>query len=155
MKKLYPVVLVIIIAGITGHYFFGPKEVFIRHQCLIQKTGECTVEQEGVRLILKISPNPIIPTEDVTYHLNTTGVVPEAITLRILGHDMEMPRDEQVFPLKAFLKKNEFQATRVFPTCTEKLMTWRLYLVIKGKDKWVRTTFDLEVKRPAKEKHNG
>jgi hypothetical protein len=147
MVKVYPIVIVLLLAGVTAHYFFGPKEVFIRHNCLIQKTGNCTIEQSGVALSLTLNPNPIIPTEDVTYELKTSGVDVESVTLRVLGHDMEMPRDEQVFPLKSFLKDNEFQATRTFPTCTEKLMTWRLYLVIKGKNKWVRTTFDLEVAR--------
>lgn len=147
MNKLYPALIVIMLAGVTGHYFFGPKEVFIRHNCLIQTTGTCTVSQDGIELTLKINPNPIIPTEDVTYELQVVGFKPELVTMRILGHDMEMPRDEQVFTMESFLKTQEFKATRVFPICTEKIMTWRLYLVLKGEGHWVRTNFDLEVKR--------
>lgn len=147
MKKLYPALIVIIIAAITGFYFFGPKEVFIRHQCMLQKTGTCVVEQDGVVLELTLSPMPIVPTEDLTYVLKTTGVNPQNITFRLLGHDMNMAQDEQVFKMESFLKKDEFQATRVFPICTEKVMTWRLYVVIKGEKKWVRTMFDLEVSR--------
>lgn len=147
MTKIYPIIIIVLLALVTGHYLFGPKEIFIKHNCLIQKLGTCTVSEGGVSLELKIAPLPIVPTEDVTYELKTAGVKPESITMRILGHDMEMPRDEQVFELKSFLKNDQFTGTRAFPICTEKLMTWRLYLVIKGEDKWVRTAFDLEVQK--------
>jgi hypothetical protein len=147
MNKIYPALIIILLALVTGHYFFGPKEIFIKHKCYLQDTGVCNVSEGGVNLELKISPLPISATQDLTYELTTTGITPESITMRVLGHDMKMPRDEQVFELEAFLKQNLFKATRVFPACTEKLMKWRLYLVIKGQDKWVRTTFDLEVKR--------
>lgn len=153
MSKIYPVIIIVLLALVTGHYLFGPKEVYLRHNCDIQKTGTCTVSQDEITLKVTINPNPIIPTEDVTYTLTATekgAEIPvENVTLRILGHDMEMPRDEQVFPLESFLKKSEFKATRTFPTCTEKLMTWRLYFVIKAKNRWIRTNFDLLVKRPS------
>lgn len=153
MSKIYPVIIVTLLALVTGHYLFGPKEIFMRHDCDIQKTGSCSVTQDGITLNVAINPNPIIPTEDVTYtlniHENGTEIAIENVTLRILGHDMEMPRDEQVFPLESFLKKSEFKATRAFPTCTEKLMTWRLYFVIKAKNRWIRSNFDLLVKRPS------
>lgn len=134
-----------------GHYLFGPKEIYLRHSCDLQKTGSCTISNEGVTLEVTINPNPIIPTEDVTYTLKVNGeeLSVDEVTLRVFGHDMEMARDEQVFPLESFMKKDTFQATRVFPTCTEKLMTWRLYFVIKAQDKWIRTNFDLLVRRPS------
>lgn len=147
MKHLYPLLIVALLALVAGHYFFSPKEVYIIHQCKIQKTGTCIVSQDGVTLELTINPTPIIPTEDLHYLLKTQGVETERATIRLLGHDMEMPRDEQVFDLKSLLNPDRLEATRVFPTCTEKVMTWRIYLVLKGKEKWVRTTFDLEVKK--------
>lgn len=148
MSKLYPVLITILLGLVLGLYFFGPKEIFLKHQCMIQKTGQCVVEQEGIAVDLTISPNPIIPTEDLTYELKLKGIKAKKVTVRLLGHDMEMPRDEQVFDLESFLKPDEYKGTRTFPTCTEKVMTWRIYLVIQGEQSVVRTTFDLEVKRP-------
>jgi hypothetical protein len=149
MSKLYPIVVVTLLALVTGHYLFGPKEIYLKHNCDIQKEGSCTIKQDDLSFTFSLNPNPIIPTEDVSYTLVAKGLDIEKVTLRILGHDMEMPRDEQVFPLDSFLNKEEYKATRTFPTCTEKLMTWRLYFVIKAKNIWVRTSFDLEVKRPS------
>jgi hypothetical protein len=150
MNKIYPAIISIVLALVIGLYFFGPKETFLKHDCLIQKSGMCRISQDGIQLELTLSPNPIIPTEDLTYNLKVKGFNAKKVTMRILGHDMDMPeipRDEQVFDLETFLKKDEYKATRTFPTCTEKLMIWRLYLVLQGEKDIVRTTFDLEVKR--------
>lgn len=152
MNKVYPTVIAIVLAIVLGLYFFGPQETFISHTCNIQENGTCTVAKDGIELTLKISPIPIIPTEDLTYHLKVKGIQPSRVTMRVLGHDMEMPTtpiDEQVFDMETFLKKEEYQSVRTFPTCTEKIMIWRLYLVIQAEGKIVRTTFDLEVKRPS------
>lgn len=150
MNKVYPLVLTILLAFVIGHYFFGPQEVFLRHNCLIQKTGHCVTSQDGITLDLTISPLPIVATEDLKYDLKITGMMADKVIARLLGHDMEMPRDEQVFPMESFLKRDEFQAIRNFPICTEKEMTWRLYLVIQGEKKVVRTTYDLVVLKDAK-----
>lgn len=148
MPKLYPIIIVILLGTVSGYYLFGPKEIYLRHNCDLQKKGECTVLQDDMEFIFTMNPTPIIPTEDVSYTLKAKGADIEKVTLRILGHDMEMPRDEQVFNLESFMKKDQFSATRTFPVCTEKLMTWRLYYVIKAHKKWIRTTFDLLVRRP-------
>ncbi len=147
MKHLYPLLIVALIALTAGHYIFSPKELYIVHQCSLQVNGRCVVSDKGVTLDLRLSPFPIIPTEDVQYLLRTEGITVEKATIRLLGHDMNMPRDEQVFDLNSLLDPNRLEATRVFPICTEKVMTWRVYVVLKGKEKWVRTTFDLKVKR--------
>jgi hypothetical protein len=147
MKNTYPLLIVILLALVAGHYFFSPKEIYIVHDCDIQKSGYCILTKDDVELELSLNPTPIIPTEDVSYTLKTRGLKVEEATIRLLGHDMEMPRDEQVFSLSSLTNPHLHEATRAFPTCTEKLMTWRIYLVLKGQKKWVRTTFDLEVKR--------
>lgn len=150
MNKIYPAIITIVLAVVVGLYFFGPKETFLKHDCRIQESGSCSVSQDGISIKLEISPVPIIPTEDLSYTLKVKGFNAKKVTMRVLGHDMDMPtipKDEQVFNLETFLKKDEYKATRTFPTCTEKLMIWRLYLVLQGDKDIVRTTFDLEVKR--------
>lgn len=150
MNKVYPAIIAVVLAVVIGLYFFGPKETFLKHSCVIQETGTCIVKKEDLSLQLTISPTPIIPTQDLNYKLKLNGFKAKKVTLRILGHDMDMPdiaKDEQVFDLKSFLKKDEYEATRTFPVCTESLMIWRLYLVIQGEKDIIRTTFDLEVSK--------
>ncbi|MCR9203948.1 MAG: hypothetical protein NXH75_05195 [Halobacteriovoraceae bacterium] len=150
MNKIYPAIITIVLAVVVGLYFFGPKETFLKHNCLLQKTGSCLIKQDGISLNLSLSPIPIIPSKDLTYQLKVKGFDALKVTMRVLGHDMDMPsipKDEQVFDLETFLKKDVYKATRTFPTCTENLMIWRLYLVLQGEKDIVRTTFDLEVKK--------
>jgi len=153
MNKFIPVVVTIFLALVIGRFFFGPKEIFIKHNCLLQQKGECTIEKEGVSLNFKVSPLPINPTKDLRYSLKVKGMEPTGAFVNILGHSMEMlsrtgeQRDQQNFALKKFLKGNEFSATRIFPLCTEKIMIWKLLLQVKGENKTVKTAFTLEVKK--------
>ncbi len=152
MKKFYPLFIVIFLGLIIGNYFFAPKETYLKHDCRLQKSGECVVEDSKYRLSFKIHPLPINPLHDLTYQVSfwdkkkQVSIVPKTVQLRILGHDMTMT-EELFFPLEKTSEDN-FMAKRLFPTCTEKVMTWRLFLNAKLEDHTtVKTTFDIEVGR--------
>ena len=152
MKKAYPFFIVIFLGLVLGNYFFAPKEVYLKHECRLQDRGECAIEDEKYKLIFSISPLPINPLHALDYQVSfwdkklQRSINPHSVHLRILGHDMTMP-EELYFPLDPKGADSYF-AKRIFPTCTEELMTWRLFLVAKLESgESIKTTFDLEVKR--------
>lgn len=144
-SRIIPFIILSMLGALLGFLFFAPKEVYLTHDCDLNKTGSCNLENDGVKAIISVSPYPISPLKDITYELKLEGINPEKITTRILGHSMEMP-EEQIFTLEK-AGDNSYSATRAFPICTEKEMKWGLYLVIKGKDKWARTLFNLIVRK--------
>ena len=155
MKRFMPYFILAIVALIIGNYFFAPKEIFFKNQCKLQAKGSCTLDHQDYRLIFTLSPLPISPLEPLHYEaqfidLQENKKITEAtVTLRILGHDMTMP-EELLFPLvNGEDSKTSFEATKTFPTCTEKLMIWRLYLTATLPDSTIlKTTFDLQVVKP-------
>jgi len=144
-SRLIPFVIISMLGALMGFLFFAPKEVYLSHDCDLNMTGSCKLDNDGVKATISITPYPIRSLEEITYNLKLEGIAPEKITTRILGHSMEMP-EEQIFTLDQ-VGENSYSATRAFPTCTETEMKWGLYLVIKGKDKWARTLFNLIVKK--------
>lgn len=163
MKKVYPYLILIFLGLILGNYFFAPKEVYLQHHCSLQKSkdGTCHVGNEEYVLDFKISPLPINPLNSLEYQMKLTNkktekvIFPKSVDLRILGHDMNMP-EELFFPLelqKMSSSKNNkddysYMAKRIFPTCTESVMVWRLYLTLDmGEGNKIKTAFDLAVKR--------
>ena len=133
--------------AVATFYFLGPKDLFIRHDCELQKKGSCKATLEGVTINFTLSPLPIIPTQETTYKLEISGLRAQKVTVRLLGHDMKM-EEEQVFDLLASSEdSNLYKARRIFPVCTEEIMLWRLYLIIEAKDLTLRTLYDLRVKR--------
>jgi len=161
MKKAYPYFILIFLGLILGNYFFAPKEIYLQHHCSLQKqkSGACHVENEKYALDFKISPLPINPLEALEYQMKLWDkksgkeVFPKNVDLRILGHDMTMP-EELFFTLDrqpVSLKNQEqysYMAKRIFPTCTEAVMIWRLYLTLDmDKGQKIKTAFDLAVKR--------
>jgi len=152
MNKIFPYFIVAFLALVIGNYFFAPKEVYIENPCPLQQMGSCQIQYEGVVLDFGLSPLPINPLSPVEYTLQIRENSAlknqiKAVDLRLLGHDMTM-QEELFFPLEYNPEAYQYQAKRVFPTCTEQLMTWRLYLTIHwhGGKKW-KTTFDLSVQR--------
>ena len=155
MKKAYPFFIVIFLGLVLGNYFFAPKEVYLKHNCNLQSKGECALEKDRYKLVFSISPLPINPLHALEYQVSFWDkrsqkvINPESVNLRILGHDMTM-QEELFFPLesKGTEDSEKYFAKRIFPTCTEELMTWRLFLNAKLKSgETIKTTFDLKVKR--------
>ncbi len=146
MKKALPSCILFILIAIGTFYFFGPKDLFIKHQCDLQATGSCHSSIEGIDLDFKVLPLPLRATNEVTYQLKVDGVKVTKATIRLLGHDMRMQEEEQVFDLR---RNNEghLSASRIFPLCTEEVMIWRLYLIIEAEDITLRTLFNLRVER--------
>ncbi len=149
MKKAYPYLILIFLGLILGNYFFAPKEVYLKNNCKLQDSGHCQVENENYQLDFKISPLPINPLQALSYEMTLRDkrsnqvIEPKAVNLRILGHDMNMP-EELYFPLEKI--GQSYSAKRIFPTCTEELMTWRLYLSIDIADtEKIKSAFDLLV----------
>lgn len=154
MKKAYPYLIIIFLGLILGNYFFAPKEIYLKHNCKLQDKGSCSVENDNFRLNFKIAPLPINPLKALGYEMTLWDkkrdqkLQAKSVKLRILGHDMNMP-EELYFPLE--LHDGDYTAKRIFPTCTEEMMTWRLYLSIDMEDsKKIKTAFDLLVAKKAK-----
>lgn len=145
MKKLFPLFIIFCLVAITTFYFLGPKDLYVRHDCNLQKDGMCKSSIDDIELNFKIQPLPLRPTQEVTYQLEVVGTAAQKATVRLLGHDMRM-EEEQVFDLEKGLN-NSFKATRLFPLCTEEIMIWRLYLIIEAEGITLRTLYDLRVKR--------
>ena len=153
MKKIYPFFILAFLGLVLGNYFFAPKEVYFKHDCALQEKGHCRVENENYQLDFKISPLPINPLEPLHYELELrdkeTGknLAPKAINLRILGHDMLM-QEELYFPLTKSTTGPVYEATRVFPTCTEEVMTWRLYLTLAmNNEETLKVAYDLSISK--------
>ena len=149
MNKLIPYAVIGFLTLVVANYFFTPKERYLNHTCELQKTGHCVVKDKGVELDFTISPLPINPLSALEYTASFKDskgeqIPLEKVNLRILGHDMVM-QEELYFPLEK--KENSYWAKLIFPTCTEQLMTWRLYLDAQTKEGPIKATFDIQVSR--------
>jgi len=156
MKKIYPFLILAFLGLVLGNYFFAPKEVYFKHNCALQDKGHCLVENQSYQLDFKISPLPINPLESLHYELEIRdklthrALAPKSVNLRILGHDMLM-QEELYFPLTkstSSAKESSYEATRVFPTCTEEVMTWRLYLTLDmNSGETLKVAYDLSISK--------
>ena len=144
VKKLLPLIVIFTIVAVGTFYFFGPKDQYMAHDCSLQEMGSCQLTHNDIKVNFIIGPLPINPLSELNYQLAVEGIEVERASVRLIGHDMRM-EEEQTFNLEPF-SPGQFKATRLFPLCTEKLMVWRLYLIIKSRGLTLRTLYDLRVK---------
>ncbi|MDD0854870.1 hypothetical protein HBN50_17330 [Halobacteriovorax sp. GB3] len=143
MKAYLPFIF-LFLAVLSGTlWYLTPKEIFIKHECDITQQV-CQLEQDGVQLRFSTGASPIEQRTPVFYEVDVKGLKnPNAI---IYLHGQSMLMNNEIIEMEQ-IAPGSFRAKRDFPICTERAMTWRVHLSVKGEKQLLKTNFDFEVKR--------
>ena len=92
--------------------------------------SSCSVETEGGRLTLSISPRPIRPLKPLQAVVTLQGFEAEKVELLLTGVDVDMGRF--FYPLKRG-EDGRFESNVTLSICSQSRMTWQAMVIIDGK----------------------
>lgn len=90
-------------------------------------TGSCLIEQDGIKITLSVSPQPIPIAKALNITASIEGILPEKVQLDINGSNMYMGYNRVTLsPTEAQL----WQGKSILSFCTIDEMQWQLTLLI-------------------------
>jgi hypothetical protein len=139
--------LSLIIIFAIALWFFRPRESFINHQCGLTQ-NDCTVMNEQVRIHLRASPRPFDASNmvemDLKVNFKDKDEKIKDVKVFFIGMSMKIPNGEYILREK---EDSFYYSKIILPFCSEKIMNWRVHLVIQTNQKSYKSNFDFEAKR--------
>lgn len=111
----------------------------VNEQCDLHQ-GACTVEYQGAKVTLKISPTPIPVARPLGIEVDLEGISPTSMQLDISGVNMYMGYNR--VPLKS-TKPNHWVGTSMLAFCTAETMFWQITLMLDVNGEAVQIPFAL------------